>query len=65
MSEHPSDITKHFDPAIILAYTLLSAHVAAGNAETSALAKALEDLTKIFNKHKVSADSGLSPQSHK
>lgn len=65
MSEHPSDITKHFDPAVTLAYDLLSAHVAAGNAETAALAKALEDLANVFNKHKVPADSGSEPQSRK
>lgn len=65
MSEHPSNITRHFDPAVILAYDLLSAHVAAGNAETAALANALEDLTKVFNTHRALTDSCPEPQSRK
>ena len=65
MSEHSSNTIKQFEPAVILAYDLLSAHVAAGNAETAALAKALEDLTMVFNKHRAVTSSAPEPQSHK
>ncbi len=65
MSELSSNITKNFDPAVIMAYQLLAEHVASGNAVTADLAKALADLTEVFSKHKVLTDSAPAPQPHR
>lgn len=40
-----------FDPAVIMAYSLLLAHVQTENVDTAIIPRVLEELAEVFKKH--------------
>ena len=40
-----------FDPAVIMAYSLLLAHVQTENVDTALIPRVLEELAEVFKKH--------------
>lgn len=46
-------LKDHFDPAVIMAYSLLIAHVQTENVDTAMLPRVLDELAEVFKKHQV------------